>query len=222
MNSYTGCELQPKKYMNIEFDIIRSNYGKILNTSKFKYGQIGIYGVPILTIVLVHIFFPNVNSIVVGIGFLAVILLMRKLLEKTENQIIEEILSQSIGILKLENDEIELLPNADNNHLNPIENLTVSEININSYFGEQTGYGGRKELHYGTDNKIILSINNESKTYYVFIHDESEIEKLQALSYWCLRRNVEHKEYTKGERTYIGEKLKFKEIQELKRSISQK
>ena len=50
--------------MKIEFDILNSNYGKQLNTSKFRYGKVGMIVIPILAIILTDIYAANINLII--------------------------------------------------------------------------------------------------------------------------------------------------------------
>ncbi len=200
--------------MTIEFDILKSNYVKQLNTSKFRYGKVGMIVIPILAIILTDIFLPNINLIVIGIIYLGLSYLLSKILQKSDEEIVQEISTQVIGTIRLEEDEIKIVLNENENQLNAGE---ISEININSYFGEVTGYGKYQELHYGTDTTIKLGGNNTTKILYVFIRNKEQRLKFKSISNCCLRTNSNYKEYTRNERTYNGNKLNYKEIQELKK-----
>jgi len=206
--------------MKIELDILRSNYGKILNTSKFKFGKILIFGIPILAIIIIDVYNLNINLIIFGLVYLGLSFFLSSLLQKSNKQILEEITTQKIGTIKLIDDKIEVLfydevnfPKVNNIH-------QISEININSYFGEITGFGRTRELHYGTDTSIKFELNEKVKKYYVFIRDKEDMIKLKCISSYCLKLNTNYKEYTKSERTYNGKKLNYIEIQKLKKTIS--
>ena len=203
--------------MKIEFDILKSNYGKKLNTSKFKYGKVAMIVIPILAVLLTDIYTLNINLMIVGIIYLGLSYLLSKLLQKSNEEIIQEFNTQIIGKIKLEDDKIEILLNENESQPNA---RNINEIKINSYFGEVTGYGRYQELHYGTDTTIKLKVNEKIKILNVFIRDEEDRAKFKSISTWCLKMNKNYKEYTKNERTYNGKKLNFEEIQELKKTIS--
>lgn len=203
--------------MKIEFDLLKSNYGNKLNTSKFKYGKIVMIVLPIFAIILVDMFKLDISLIFVGVIYLGLSYLLSKLLQKSDEKLIQEITNQIIGTIKLEEDKIEIT--LIESERQP-SSRDIIEININSYFGEVTGYGRHQELHYGTDTTIKLNVNEKSELLYVFIRHKEDRDKFKLISTWCLKANSQYKEYTKSERTYNGKKLSYMEIQELKKNIS--
>ena len=38
--------------MKIEFDLLKSDYGNLLNTSKFRYGKVAMIVISIITLIL--------------------------------------------------------------------------------------------------------------------------------------------------------------------------
>lgn len=205
--------------MQAEFDILKSDFGKKINSSKVKYGKVALIGIPILAIILTDVYFSNFNLIFIAVIYFGISFLLSKFLQKSNNQIIEEILEQKIGQLELNDGTIKLSINDKNNQSHKIGFSSINEMDIKTYFGEVTGYGRYQELHYGTDTTININRDSITEKFYVFIRNKEEREIISLISNLCILKNLEYKEYTNGERTYNGKKLNYQEIQNLKKTI---
>ncbi|MEL6717138.1 MAG: hypothetical protein AAFP82_00315 [Bacteroidota bacterium] len=84
------------------------------------------------------------------------------------------------------------------------------------YHEEVIGYSRNPNIYYGTDNTVTIIDNKEEQIFYLFLGNKHNRKRFYQLIEWADDKKLNYKEYTRNERTYLGEKLKFKEIQDFK------
>lgn len=102
----------------------------------------------------------------------------------------------------------------------PLEIRPKSKVKLTfqyfSYYKEIESLDRNSTVHYGTNNFIEIN----GKKYFIFLNGTVDRKRFYALSKWAIENKLSIKEFTKGERTYMGEHLNYKQIQEFKKRYS--
>ncbi|MEN0045804.1 MAG: hypothetical protein AAF806_01960 [Bacteroidota bacterium] len=91
-------------------------------------------------------------------------------------------------------------------------------MNYEGYYKEVIGGRKHPNIHYGTKNQIVIDLGAKKKSFYIFLKGKNGRKCFYELANFLFDKGIDVKEYTRGERTYFGEKLKYREIQQLKQS----
>ena len=142
----------------------------------------------------------------------AVFLIRDKSKAKSASEIIKD---HTTGTLSLNQDPFEIRDEYQNLLIDrDFEGIIT--MKYDGYYKEVVGTEEDSTIYYGTKNQIIIKDFQKEKKFIVYLKDQEEKKKFQKATAMLHSKNIEVKEFTRGERTYLGKKLNYKEIQEFK------
>lgn len=77
-------------------------------------------------------------------------------------------------------------------------------------------YGKYATVHYGTGNVLVIDYGDSRQHYFLFLKGKAGKQKFFQLMELLAKNRIVVQEYTWEHRTYLGNKLSYREIQEFK------
>lgn len=142
----------------------------------------------------------------------AVYLFKRKSNSTSASEIVEQ---HTIGKLSVYQDPFEIRDESQNIIIGADFNGSIS-MKCEGYYKEVVGTDEDYVTYYGSSNQILIKGLQKEKKFIVYLKNQEEKKKFQQLTEILHSKNIEVKEFTRGERTYLGKKLNYKEIQAFK------
>ncbi len=151
-----------------------------------------------------------ITTLFIGV---AVFLIRGKLNSKTASEIIKE---HTIGTLSINQDPFEIRDASQNVLIDGDFEGSIT-MKYDGYYQEVVGTEEDSAIYYGTKNQIIIKDSQREKRFIVHLKDQEDKKKFQKVTELLhSQKNIEVKEFTRGQRTYLGKQLNYKEIQEFK------
>lgn len=159
---------------------------------------------------------PFESGLFKGIRIILIVAAVVFIIQKIDFKKEDELLTPNIiGTLNFDGESISF--NTSENTIVVDKNYQgLIQFKFEGYKGEVEGYGRHANVYYGTNNIIELSGIDFPMKYYVFLNGTVDKRKFSALIKWCYDEGINYKEFTRGEATYFGKKLNYKEIQAFK------
>jgi len=201
--------------MNMTLKVLESSQEYKIRRGRFRYALV-VY--PLLLMIFIFgsdFLFPSIK---IGYKMIALTLIgfaLSQFLKKPEGRLLQEINEKVVGSLNFDEEQLIVETNDSKIQISASGNRELF-IYFNSVFGEISRSGQSSQFHYGTDNYIELVDSGVKKKIYIWLEHEEDRETLQSISTWGIKSKLDVKEFTKGERTYFGKKMNYKEIQEMK------
>ena len=201
--------------MNLEFDILKKPLEAELTHEDRTKPRFLFFGIIIVVIFLLPIS-NNDNFFFLKI-FVSIILLIILLKKNTNRRSELDIIKENlVDKLIVQAEPFKIVNSLGENIIgNDFEGNII--IKYEGYFKEIEGNTRNPNVYYGTQNQIIINNSGSKKRYFIYIKGSEGRRNFFKLVELLFSNNIEFKEFSRGERTYFGKKLNYKEIQKLKK-----
>jgi hypothetical protein len=207
--------------LNIEFDILKKPLEiELSHEDRTK----PIFLFILIELIIAFIVFQSENNVLLLFLIIPVIVFIVFFEKRKDRSELEIINQHLIGKLIVQEKPFKILNTLGDKTLGE-DFKGVITIKYDGYFKEVVRSNsdnivyfssGTPNIYYGTQNQIIINDSGIQKRYYIYLEGIKEKKKFYDLAKILFLNKIDVKEFSRGERTYLGKKLSYREIQKLK------